>query len=178
MICFNTICIDTCAYWVDECIKDVSHHRYTQVRGICHNVFIDVEYDINSGTIDTIRSKHCSLDDTNCVQDYINNYAPLNKYMDAYYNPWNPTEIKYNIGYNIGAWVALGFPILFFVVMIGIMCYLEYLYIKKTCSFDCLKKKIKFIYQSSPPTYENLESGSEQNINSKYGSIAAPPYKS
>jgi hypothetical protein len=127
----TTSCHTYCANWITECIQSVDRRRCRQIRGICNNVHIDVEYEVNTGTVNTIRSKHCGLNNTGCVSNYLNSYPEVGGYKDVYYNPWNTDETTDTIGYNEGAWVALAFPILYFLFLFIFTIYFEINLIKK-----------------------------------------------
>lgn len=113
-----TSCYDYCVYWVDECVRDVSQRACNQVRGICNRVYVDTEYIVDTGTVNAVRSTNCRLNNTGCVNNFIGNFAPIGDFIEGWYNPWNPTEVIRERGWNIAAWVFLSFACVYLLVII------------------------------------------------------------
>lgn len=125
-------CSTYCSNWITECIQSVGRRRCRQVRGYCYNSYVSVQYTIGKDqVINAIRSKGCGLNRTDCVSNHHGSFPEIGSSRKVYYKPWNPTDTKTDIGYNDGAWVALAFPIIYFIGLILVTIGVKF---GKTCS--------------------------------------------
>lgn len=99
-------CTTYCAQWYCYCAVEVYHRKCEVVRGICETVIFEIENQTPDGSTTTFSQISCGLNDTNCVNSFENEWMPIGRKQDMYYNPWNPTEITKSIGFNH---IALGF---------------------------------------------------------------------
>lgn len=139
---YGTSCTQYCSNWVTECIESTSNRQCNIVRGICTKVFVDVEYETSTGTVQSVRAKECGLNQTSCVDDYIASFPKVGSSRPSYYSPWDTTSTQLNKpAYNAGEWVALAIPIVAFIVIIvftGI----------KSKLFTTLRDKVKAVAPS------------------------------
>lgn len=106
-------CSTYCSYYVTRCISKVSRRSCQEIRGICNYVYVDVEYQVNNGLVQTTRVRNCGLNNTACVDQYLNSFPVVGEYRDVYYNPWNPEQVDSSIGYDAGQWFNMAIPIVY-----------------------------------------------------------------
>jgi len=130
-------CYPRCGWWETVCVRSVENRACTQVRGICNNVYVDVEYIVNGGLVQTTRVQSCSLNDTECVSNFRDSYPLVGESTPVYYNPWSVSQVKANIGYNAGQWVNLAIPSLYILTVIVLTVWWEYARSGYSLNFNC-----------------------------------------